>query len=302
MNSVPLNLTVRIGLSHCVRHIRPHADPDGAAAPVWTEGRWLLQESLSFTPYLPSDEFTDAHGNTTYRSILQPGQKHHSSRMRWLPSPPSRDNYDHQANPLPIDQLPPWVIRYNAAQSLLRHRQAAQFRVAAFRPFPAGARPNLRDLQLGPPQHSVPLWRRSRGYFRLGRDQPALRRLPRFCPRGHRALPRLQFAGALRGGASTRYWGTRTPVRRWIFTPISRSTWDRPGARSMPGTTSRASAASKSRRGLDAVDGAFSTIYGQANLSWFEVWAYQVDPNHVSVGDPIDMSKRLDGTAQIRFN
>ena len=48
--------------------------------------------------------------------------------------------------------------------------------------------------------------------------------------------------------------------------------------------------------GLDAVDGAFSTLYGAATLSTFFVWAYQVDPAEVKVGDPIDMAKRLDGT------
>jgi hypothetical protein len=58
----------------------------------------------------------------------------------------------------------------------------------------------------------------------------------------------------------------------------------------------------KVAQGLDAVDGAFSTIYGQAALVWFEVWAYQVNPAQVSVGDPVDLSKRLDGTVQVRFN
>jgi transglutaminase-like putative cysteine protease len=53
--------------------------------------------------------------------------------------------------------------------------------------------------------------------------------------------------------------------------------------------------------GLDAVDGAFSTLYGAATLSTFWVWAYQVDPAVVRVGDPIDMSKRLDGTTQLWF-
>lgn len=53
--------------------------------------------------------------------------------------------------------------------------------------------------------------------------------------------------------------------------------------------------------GLDAVDGAFSTVYGAANLTSFLVWAYQVDPAEVRVGDPIDMSKRLDGTPVLRF-
>ena len=33
----------------------------------------------------------------------------------------------------------------------------------------------------------------------------------------------------------------------------------------------------KIAHGLDAVDGAFSTIYGVATLASFDVWAYQVD-------------------------
>jgi len=57
----------------------------------------------------------------------------------------------------------------------------------------------------------------------------------------------------------------------------------------------------KIAHGLDAVDGSFSTVYGQAALTFFQVWTYQVNPNLVSIGDPIDLSKRLDGTPQIRF-
>lgn len=53
--------------------------------------------------------------------------------------------------------------------------------------------------------------------------------------------------------------------------------------------------------GLDAVDGAFSTIYGAAQLAWFHVWAYQIDPAEVRLGDPIDLSKRLCGTPQLLF-
>jgi transglutaminase-like putative cysteine protease len=51
--------------------------------------------------------------------------------------------------------------------------------------------------------------------------------------------------------------------------------------------------------GLDAVDGAFSTIYGGASLTYFEVWAYQVAPGSVAVGDPIDLSKRLDNRWEV---
>jgi transglutaminase-like putative cysteine protease len=56
----------------------------------------------------------------------------------------------------------------------------------------------------------------------------------------------------------------------------------------------------KVAHGLDAVDGAIATLYGEAPLKDFKVWAYQVDPTKVSVGDPIDLSKRLDGTLEVR--
>jgi transglutaminase-like putative cysteine protease len=58
----------------------------------------------------------------------------------------------------------------------------------------------------------------------------------------------------------------------------------------------------KVAHGADAVDGAFATIYGEANLTHFQVWAYQVNPQQVSVGDPVDLSKRLDGNQTLRFN
>ena len=53
--------------------------------------------------------------------------------------------------------------------------------------------------------------------------------------------------------------------------------------------------------GYDAVNCAFTTVYGQATLSKFEVWSYQVDPDKVSTGDPIDLSQRLCGTPEIRI-
>jgi transglutaminase-like putative cysteine protease len=52
--------------------------------------------------------------------------------------------------------------------------------------------------------------------------------------------------------------------------------------------------------GLDAVDGAFSTIYGGAKLSYFQVWAYQVPRGTVGVGDPIDLSVRLDNRPTVQ--
>jgi len=51
--------------------------------------------------------------------------------------------------------------------------------------------------------------------------------------------------------------------------------------------------------GMDAVDGAFSTIYGAATLSYFQVWAYQVARGTVGVGDPLDFSVRLDNRTTV---
>jgi hypothetical protein len=36
-------------------------------------------------------------------------------------------------------------------------------------------------------------------------------------------------------------------------------------------------------------------------MDWFEAWAYQVDPDKVSLGDPINLAQRLDGTEVVRF-
>ncbi len=52
--------------------------------------------------------------------------------------------------------------------------------------------------------------------------------------------------------------------------------------------------------GQDAVDGAFSTIYGGATLSFFQVWAYQVAQGEVHVGDPLDFTKRLDNRLAVK--
>lgn len=57
----------------------------------------------------------------------------------------------------------------------------------------------------------------------------------------------------------------------------------------------------KVAHGADAVDGAFVTIYAEANLTYIEIWAYQVNPAQVSVGDSVDVSKRLDGGSTVRF-
>jgi transglutaminase-like putative cysteine protease len=56
----------------------------------------------------------------------------------------------------------------------------------------------------------------------------------------------------------------------------------------------------KVAHGLDAVDTAFATMYGNSVLTWFEVWTYQISPNSVNIGDPVDLSKRIDSSTIVR--
>ena len=51
--------------------------------------------------------------------------------------------------------------------------------------------------------------------------------------------------------------------------------------------------------GQDAVDGAFSTIFGGATLTHFQVWAYQIERNTVGVGDNLDFTRRLDNRTTV---
>ena len=51
--------------------------------------------------------------------------------------------------------------------------------------------------------------------------------------------------------------------------------------------------------GQDAVDGAFSTIFGGASLTEFQVWAYQIERNTVGVGDALDFTRRLDNCTAV---
>ena len=53
----------------------------------------------------------------------------------------------------------------------------------------------------------------------------------------------------------------------------------------------------KIAHGMDAVDCAFATIYGQASTAYFQVWSYPVDHQRERVGDPVQMPDYAAGAA-----
>lgn len=52
-------------------------------------------------------------------------------------------------------------------------------------------------------------------------------------------------------------------------------------------------------QGTDAVDGAFATVFGAVQWRRFEVWGYQVRPEHASLERAVDLADRICGTPQI---
>ena len=299
MSLLPLNITVRVGcrVSYWVSApapillvIRPRLD-----------GRQLVrQEKLQFTPSLSSHSFEDAHGNITCRSMLMPGENLiiHDALVA-VPSHP--DDYDQGVNPTAIEQVPPLAIRYTLPSRYCDSDKLLDFAWQHFGQVPNGAE-RVR---------AICDWVHENIEYRFGSGRPdtaasevikqgfgvcrdfahvaiALCRtfnLPARYVTGH--LPDIGFRDP----------GTPMDFHAYfeVFLDQKWCTFD---ARFNVPRIGRVKVA----QGLDAVDGAFATIYGEAKLTWFEVWSYQVNPAEVSVDDPIDLSKRLDGTPDVRYS
>lgn len=52
-------------------------------------------------------------------------------------------------------------------------------------------------------------------------------------------------------------------------------------------------------QGTDAVDGAFATVFGAVQWRRFEVWGYQIRPEHASLERPVNLADRICGTTEV---
>ena len=299
MNAGSLNLTVRIGCHIVYETSQP--TPILLVLRPRLDGRQVVrQEKLSFNPYLPSDEFTDAHGNTTYRSMLQPGQNviHHDALVAVSSQP---DNHDQLAFPVSIDKLPPWVLRYTLPSRYCDSDKLLNFAWQYFGQITNGLE---RVYAICNWVHNNIEYRFGSGRADISASEVIQRRFGVCRDFAHVAialcrafnLPARYVVGHL---PDIGHLDPGTPMDFHAYFEVYLDhTWCTFDARYNMPRIGRIKVA----QGLDAVDGAFSTIYGEAQLVWFEVWAYQVNPEQVSVGDPVDLSRRLDGTPQVRFN
>lgn len=260
----------------------------------------IMEETLTFGIGQPACEFHDSHGNPAYRVMLMPGlnQVRHDAIVAISSQPDNRE----VRGPVPtVDQLPAEVLRYTLPSRYCDSDKLLDFAWNQFGQTQHG----LQRVQ------AISDWVHNNIEYRFGSGRPDLsaseviaRRygvcrdfahatialcralnLPARYVTGH--LPDIGYVDP----------GTAMDFHAYCEVYLGQE-WLTFDARYNIPRIGRV----KIAHGLDAVNGAFSTIYGQAALTHFEVWAYQINPQQVTLAEPVDLSKRLDGTLQVRFS
>jgi transglutaminase-like putative cysteine protease len=299
MTWAPLNLTVRVGCSLAYETTLP--TPVLFVLRPRLEGRVLvLQEKLSFGIGQPAYEFQDSHGNIVYRSMLMAGRNEirHDALVAVSSLPDSREIL---GPILPVGQVPFEWLRYTLPSRYCDSDKLMDFAWNQFGQVPQGL-PRVQAICDW--VHNNIEYRTLSGRPDLSASEVIGRRYGVCRDFAHAAialcrtfnLPARYVTGHL---PDIGYVDPGSPMDfHAYFEVYLGQEWFTFDARYNVPRIGRI----KLAHGADAVDGAFATIYGQANPVYFEVWAYQVNPLQVSVGDPIDLSKRLDGTGMLRFN
>ena len=295
----PTNIVVRVGC-HIVYETPAPTAILLVLKPRHDEHQTVLQQALTFTPHLPFYHFEDAHGNLTDRAVLQPGQNiiHHDALVSVTSM---ADNPEPTGLPVPVYQLPPETLRYTLPSRYCDSDKLLNFAWTNFGWYQNG----YNRVQ------AICDWVHNNIEYRFGAGSSVISASEVLNQRFGvcRDFAHLAIALCRAFNIPARYVTGHLPdIGRFdpgtpmdfhaYFEVYLGHHWSTFDARFNVPRIGRVKVA----QGLDAVDGAFSTIYGEVQFKWFEVWAYQVNPAEVSVGDPIDMSKRLDGTPNVRFN
>ncbi len=294
---VELDLTVRVGyeISYQV--------PEGAPALVTLKPRqdpfqFISQENLEFAPEGHPTEFEDDHENIVYRLNLAPGPN--VLRYDAIVSVPGQsEDFLWLDEPHPPHLLPASILRYTVPTRYCDSDKLLNFAWEKFGNLPHG----LERVR------GICRWLHENIEYRTGSGSPNISAWD-VIERGYGVCRDLAHAGVAlcrTFNLPTRYVsgyvpdigcedpGTPMDFHAY-FEVFMGGRWQVFDARFEEPRTGRIRICS----GYDAVNCAFSTIYGSAVLTGFYVWSYQVDPAEVRVGDPVDLSKRLCGTPRIR--
>jgi transglutaminase-like putative cysteine protease len=287
------DITLRVGC-HLVYEVTGTATLLLNVRPLRDRRHRVMSESLALGNNLPVEEFVDQHGNHVQRVLLQRGTNviHHDALVLVSSGP---DNHDlpGDATPASPGELPAGLLRYTLPSRYCDSDKLTNFAWEKFghiehgwprvRAISAWLHHNIRYTYMsGRPDLSA--WDVLQRGYGVCRDfahlAVALNRtfnVPARYITGH--LPDIGFPDP-EGHMDFHAYAEVFLGGHW-YTSDARFHVPRIGR-------------VKVSSGLDAVDGAFSTIYGGAALSFFQVWAYQVARGTVAIGDPIDFSRRLD--------
>lgn len=258
-----------------------------------------LEERLAFGHDLPVTQLVDTHGNTVFRMTLRPGlnEIRHDAIFS-VPNLP--DNHGLPTEPVPVAKLPLEVLRYTLPS---RYCDSDKLMDVAWQAF--GALPNgVERVQ------AICDWVHHRIEYRYGSGS-ALISAWDVVQRGYgvcRDLAHVCVALCRTFNLPARYVSGHLPDIgvpdpgipmdfHAYFEVYLGGQWHTFDARHNEPRIGRI----KIAHGMDAVDAAFATLYGDARLARFDVWAYQIAHGDVRVGDPVDLSRRLDGTPEIRL-
>jgi transglutaminase-like putative cysteine protease len=265
------------------------------------EGRVLvMQERLLFGISQPSQEFWDSHGNIAYRTMLMPGRNEirHDALVAVSSVP------DHRVVQGTIQApayLPPETLRYTLPSRYCDSDKLLDFAWQQFGHIPHGLG---RVQAICDWVHTHIEYRFASGRSDLSASEVILRRFGVCRDFAHAAIAlcrAMNFPARYVTGHLPDI-GFQDPGSPMDFHAYCEVFLGQEWLTFDPRFNVPRIGRVKIAHGQDAVDGAFATIYGEARLQYFEVWAYQVNPARVSIGDPLDLSLRLDGTPLIRYH
>ncbi|MBS0631664.1 MAG: transglutaminase family protein [Verrucomicrobia bacterium] len=258
----------------------------------------VMVQALDLGANLPAQEFKDQHGNRIWRVQLAPGS--HCFRHDAIVAVTSKPDNHGLPSPVPESpaEVPADLLRYTLPSRYCDSDKLAQFAWEKF-----------GQVEHGLPRvTAISQWLHDNIEYRYGSGHPELSAWD-VLQRGYgvcRDFAHLAVALNRTFNLPARYVTGHLPDIGWPD-PDNHMDFHAYGEVYIGGhwfTTDARFHVPRIGRikiacGLDAVNGAFSTIYGGAALTQFQVWAYQVARGTVGVGDPLDFSQRLDNRHEI---
>ncbi len=298
MNNARQELTIRCGFefvyeaaAHTPAILKIHPRPD-----PWQRTE---REQMTIFPFIAAQTYEDWHGNSVERLTLPAGRTTVRHDI-FIAVPVTTDDHWLIDQPVPVADVPPQLLQYTLPSRYCDSDRLMDFACREFGNFPEGL----------PRVQAICDWVHRNIQYRWGSGS-TFTTASQVLAQGYgvcRDFAHLAVALSRCFNVPTRYAtgyvpdvgcldpGSPIDFHAYMQVYVGHR-WYTFDARFNEPRIGRIHIAF----GQDAVDGAFSTLFGPASLASFYVWAYQVDPAEVNPGDPIDMSKRLDGTPTLRF-